>query len=385
MDEFYCISPENGNISLFYYPNIGYNIINLFIKVNNNSSYIPEKLQTLIVSETDLIDHNNKSDPIGMAYIYHLTSSYSSLEYTNINYNFQYLQYESDDGYFYKNTEILNGMAFSDMNFYMSRKEDYNFEEDSKNSIDSIIGAITFQTNKSYYDSYKRSYQRMQSLLAEVMSVISLVFEIGRQISKFLCEKKMSKDIVSSSLDKDKKLILSIKNKRISNSSRNIKIKELSSERKKIKPESFGKTNIEENLVKNDEIKLNESKCNGIHVIKTVRKKNIINKILEQINYFHIIKSFLCFKDKKTELINLYHNIIIEDMCVEKIIGRFYNLDRIYQNFFHEEKEKINIVQNKELKGINEYTYKIHKEIKNENDLREEKNNNDLDNKNEAE
>ena len=166
LDEFYCISPENGNISLFYYPNIGYNIINLFIKVNNNSSYIPEKLQTLIVSETDLIDHNNKNDPIGMAYIYHLTSSYSSLEYTNINYNFQYLQYESDDGYFYKNTEILNGMAFSDMNFYMSRKEDYNFEEDSKNSIDSIIGTITFQTNKSYYDSYKRSYQRMQSLLA---------------------------------------------------------------------------------------------------------------------------------------------------------------------------------------------------------------------------
>ena len=221
------------------------------------------------------------------------------------------------------------------------------------------------------------------------MSVISLVFEIGRQISKFLCEKKMSKDIVSSLLDKDKKLILSIKNKRISNSSRNIKIKELSSERKKIKPESFGKTNIEENLVKNDEIKLNESKCNGIHVIKTVHKKNIINKILEQINYFHIIKSFLCFKDKKTELINLYHNIIIEDMCVEKIIGRFYNLDRIYQNFFHEEKEKINIVQNKELKLINEYTYKIHKEIKNENDLREEKNNNDIDNnnkeKNEAE
>ena len=36
----------------------------------------------------------------------------------------------------------------------------------------------------------------MQSLLAELMSVISLLFEIGGQISIFLCEKKMSKDII---------------------------------------------------------------------------------------------------------------------------------------------------------------------------------------------
>ena len=46
--------------------------------------------------------------------------------------------------------------------------------------------------NKSNYDNYKRTYKKFQSLLAEIMSVISLLFEIGGQISSIFCEKNMS-------------------------------------------------------------------------------------------------------------------------------------------------------------------------------------------------
>ena len=45
------------------------------------------------------------------------------------------------------------------------------------------IGDIEISLNKSNYDNYKRTYQRLQSLLAEIMSVISLLFEIGRSSS----------------------------------------------------------------------------------------------------------------------------------------------------------------------------------------------------------
>ena len=54
----------------------------------------------------------------------------------------------------------------------------------------SNFGSILFSINKSNYDNYKRSYQKIQSLLAEIMSVISIIFEVGKIISTFFYEKK---------------------------------------------------------------------------------------------------------------------------------------------------------------------------------------------------
>ena len=59
--------------------------------------------------------------------------------------------------------------------------------------------------NKSHFDYYIRSYQKLQSLLAEIMSVISILFELGKKISIILCNKKMSKDIISYILYPDKR------------------------------------------------------------------------------------------------------------------------------------------------------------------------------------
>ena len=66
-----------------------------------------------------------------------------------------------------------------------------NLQRDFQNSSESNIGDIKLEINKSHFDYYSRTYKRLQALLAEVMSVVSLLLEIGRQISSFLCEKKM--------------------------------------------------------------------------------------------------------------------------------------------------------------------------------------------------
>ena len=66
------------------------------------------------------------------------------------------------------------------MTFLNSYNEYYNIEKQLKENNRANIGNIDFSLNKSNYDNYKRTYQRLQSLLAEIMSVISLVFEIGR-------------------------------------------------------------------------------------------------------------------------------------------------------------------------------------------------------------
>ena len=361
-EDFYCINSQNQNKSLFYRPNIGSSNINLYVYLKNNSNYIPEQIQSLIVSENDFLDHNNKEKPIKRNYIYHLTTGYSSSEYTTINYNFQYIKYESDDGFFYKNEKSFIGISFSDMTFYKNINNKYNLNQNFKTSNISNIAKISFEINKTNYEDYKRTYSRLQSLLAEVMSVVNLLFEIGRLVSYILCNKKMSKDIVGNLLNKANKI--NEFNKK--NNKRNINFKGFeissSSEKIKIKQESEKKIYNSDNSQNKSE-KLNISKDNNILKIKKLNKININNIILTKINFCNILKSFLCFKDKKTKLINLCHNIITEDLSIERILERFYNLENIYYFISNEEKETLNIIKNKRLTEIDKYIDNINKDI----------------------
>ena len=72
------------------------------------------------------------------------------------------------------------------------------------------------------------------------------------------------------------------------------------------------------------------------------------NKEFKKINYFHILISYLCFKTKKTEIINLCDDIVTEDLCVERILKRLYNLERLYSDFsLNEGKEDMKTYKNK--------------------------------------
>ena len=205
IEEFYCISNKNGNLSLFYNPSVGYSLINLNIAIKNTSQYTPEKLVPLLITENNIIDHNNKKKPISKVFIYHTKSGFNSLEFTDIIYNMQYIKYESDNGIFFKNNEYFSGISFSSLISSRKMTDTYNLKNDIEKYKRSIVGKIGFTINRANYDNYKRSYQKIPSLLAEIMSVISIIFEIGRIISIFVCEKKMSKDIINYILDNEKK------------------------------------------------------------------------------------------------------------------------------------------------------------------------------------
>ena len=161
ISDFYCINFKDKNLPLFYLPNLGSSYFLIYILKNNQIDFPPERIQSLISSENDLIDHYNKKKPISQNHIYHFTSSFSSTEFTNIIYNYQYIKYESDEGFFYENSRELDGMSFSDMSFYKSRKQ--NDDLNNNNNI-SLIGTITIGLNKSHFDNYKRSYKKLQSL-----------------------------------------------------------------------------------------------------------------------------------------------------------------------------------------------------------------------------
>ena len=305
IEEFYCFSPNNGDLSLFYYPNVGYNTIHLQIILKNNTSYIPEKIQSLIVSQNSLIDLNNKSNPLSNSFEYHFTPSFSSSQFTTVNFNFQFIKYESDNGFLFKylkNFKNFIGISFSDMTFFNSYKNNYDIEKHLKEDNKVNIGSFKFSLNKSNYDNYKRTYQKLQSLLAEIMSVISLLFEIGRQISAFLCEKSMRKDIIETLINRDKKHILRVQSyciNKLCKTSENNNITPI--EKKNAQYESINMINNKlENSERIDKIKLNKSKDDIAYKNEKIIQIKINNKLTDKLNYFHILKSYFCFKDKKT-------------------------------------------------------------------------------------
>lgn len=50
-------------------------------------------------------------------------------------------------------------------------------------------------------------------------------------------------------------------------------------------------------------------------------------KALDSANYFHFLKSYLCFKDQKTRLINECYELYKEEVCIENILKRLYEYE----------------------------------------------------------
>ena len=371
IETFYCISSKSHNISLFYKPNIGYSLINLDIIIKNNNYYIPEKILPLIISENNIIDHINKKKPISESFIYHQASAFNSLEYTKIDYVIQFIRYESDDGLFIKKNKIFNGISFSNMIFYRAATETYDLNKDLEQNNFSKIGTLSFEINKANYDYYKRNYPKLRALLAEIMSVISLVFEFGKQISFFICDKKMSQKIIEILLDKEN--LLNQRNYKKNNlrNKSNIEEKKLSSGRDKIENKLIDKKNNTDFSENNYHSKLNISKDYDIFPKNEINKNNN-KKVFKKISCFYILKSYFCFKDKKTNLINLCHATVIQDLCVEKILERFYNIEKIYHFFINKEKGKIESLKIKRFKEIKKYIDEISNETKGDCSIKKE-------------
>ena len=130
VEDFYCLSGENSELSLFYNPNIGYSYIDLNIILTNQSLYVPEDLVLMIVYENNLINHDNKKTPISESISYDFIKVFNSKNYYNINFNFQYLKYETDDGFFFDSLKYLKGMSFLDMTYYINNQADYDLQND---------------------------------------------------------------------------------------------------------------------------------------------------------------------------------------------------------------------------------------------------------------
>ena len=254
--------------------------------------------------------------------------------------NFQYLKYETDDGLFFDSLSYLKGMSFLDLNYYKNNQKNYDLQNDFIQYNSSTIGTISFVLNKSNYDLYRRTYKKLQALLAEIMSIVSLLFQIGGQIVAFINEKKMNIDIVSQLFNfEDEKR----------------KYKSKYKDRVKVTSEKL-----------NNSFKLSEKNSICIEPSDNINDEIISEngKILKKIYIFHIIKSFIC-NGNKDKLITLCNELIIRDMCVETILERFYSLGKIYNTIINEEeKNNLSFYKARRFKDINSIINEIINQIK---------------------
>ena len=149
----------------------------------------------------------------------------------------------------------------------------------------------------------------------------------------------------------------------------------------------YNKNGLVKSLKDNDKnkdksISVFDDKQNSKEVIKesySIQLKDVILnerniKVLKNIKLFNIIKSFFCFKDVKSKLIDLCNKIINEDICIDRILSRLYNLEKVYSLIENEEFHKCALNRNEEFQKINNYLFQISYEIEGNINNKSEKN-----------
>ena len=354
--DYFCINFIGKNISLFHHPNYN-NLTGNYIRLIISSNKFKYKIKFFsikIITENDIISHNDKENPIIPYYYYYDTVYFYNIsEILSIKYDFQYIKYESDTGILFENLNNANAIGFSGLSYSNS----YNVQNSS------IIAVINFGVNKSNFDYYKRTYRKFQSFLADLMSIIHLIISIFKLLTYFLLNKKMNKDII-------RKIMMVNEFKEF-----------------KGKFSHYNKNGLVKSLKDNDKnkdksISVFDDKQNSKEVIKesySIQLKDVILnerniKILKNITLFNIIKSFFCFKDVKSKLIDLCNKIINEDICIDRILSRLYNLEKVYSLIENEEFHKCALNRNEEFQKINNYLFQISYEIEGNINNKSEKN-----------
>ena len=148
-----------------------------------------EETMISIITENDIMNSNDKNNPI-VPYYYYFEKVFVNNDIIFINYNYQYIKFDSDEGIFFQNYKTHNAIGFSDLEYDVQ-----NYD------LDFLLINFTFNINKFNYELYMRKYQKLQSLLADIMSIINLSVTIGKSISHILLNKVMVRDILINIID----------------------------------------------------------------------------------------------------------------------------------------------------------------------------------------
>ena len=152
-EDYYCIDFNNTNIDLYteYKDNEKLESgVSIYLSFNRDKEIDSDKtFFTLnIITEDDYTNHNEYNGII-RSYHFEKINIQKLYMYTRYIYEFNFLNYESDNGYLFENIKTNNGVTFSQI----------NFEETDTERMFGGIFEIEFKLNPLHYDYYKRSYK----------------------------------------------------------------------------------------------------------------------------------------------------------------------------------------------------------------------------------
>ena len=299
--EYYCIDENLTDYPLIYIPDAQRTSLYISIRLNETSGYeLNDNLVFYFLTGNDIIDHSDNENPFQNTYYTQALNEIVRDKYNIFTYYFQYIKYESDKGLIFDRTHLYSAKSYShSVVIRTSRGE----------SDDNEIGAAVVEISNINFDYYNRSYSRIQTLLAELLSVIELITGIGSTVCGIALNKKMSRKVIKHILHRNNKV-------------------NIENDDKNTLDNSNAKTTYLEN-----QIQVKETNNNlNISAINTLEKKpssiddeEKVIKALDNSNYFHFLKSYLCFKDPNTLLINECHEQYKEEVCIEGILKRIYD------------------------------------------------------------
>ena len=132
ISEYSCINYNGTKFTLINNPYISNNRESS-LEINLYSTCEDYLLLFYFVTQNDFIEHKNKKNPIVPYYQKHSISTKNNI--INLIFDYNYIKYESDDGFIFSNKKIIDGIGISNTNSY------------DKNDISNDILSIRFKIN----------------------------------------------------------------------------------------------------------------------------------------------------------------------------------------------------------------------------------------------
>ena len=375
--DFYCLS----NSVLNYNPDKGHNMIILHVNILNTTKYNPEHLKVFYYIQNDAIDHYNKKEPLHPRIVDGLSSYFEINNFYEFTVFLDYLEYKSDNGYFFSNIKTYTGFKMGYTQDEKTSNEDvgYDYEKEIRKGGKSHIGDIIIRMSGKSHEHYNRSYMKLQTLLANIKVIITIFILVGDCISYFIIQKQMSIDIVRSILNKKTDIQGSytiLKNFEDYN--------EIFGDQKKSENNDFifNKSNMYSNEKskydyynavfnrKDNFEKKREDKDFNSALLKTINEKNKEanqknEEVLNNLKIFTFIKSYFSSNSSETKLIGECQSFVENELSIEVILKKLSKLEKIYYILSDVEKAKVQLLDVLGLKEINEYLSKLNEDNKN--------------------
>ena len=220
IDDFLCFKKEDINITLYNDQKMGEVYISIII-YSFNEFIFPNEIYIKYYIGIDSINHFDRNQPFSPNYIYGETLNFDYSMLISKLIEIDYVEYETDNGLFFPTKKIYEGIDIkNEFDKFLSNY--YNYSELIKFRGFSSMGWIAIRINEKSYERYKRTYPRLQSLVADSISSIQLFFMIYYFLGNYYYHIGMNIEIMKNILDKKNKNILDIKNKTIINENNNL-------------------------------------------------------------------------------------------------------------------------------------------------------------------